>query len=75
MGDYFALIGVHFLQSDNGDTCCKLTLQLILNRNHKDGSRMLCQYLETIVDVAVKKWLPDDSMDEEKFYYHFNWDD
>ena len=67
MGDYFALIGDHLLHSDNGNTCCKLALQLILNGNHKDGSRMLCHYLETIVDDAVKKWLPDDSTDDEKF--------
>jgi hypothetical protein len=54
MGDYFALIGDRLLHSDNGNTRCKLALQLILNGNHKDGSRMLCQYLETVVDVAVK---------------------
>jgi hypothetical protein len=28
---------------------------------------MLCQYLETVVDVAEKKWLPDDSMEDDKF--------
>ncbi len=28
---------------------------------------MLCQYLETIVDITVKKWLPDDATDDEKF--------
>ena len=49
------------LYSDNGDTRCKLALQLISNENHKDGSRMLCQYLETLVDVAVNKWLPDNA--------------
>ena len=53
MGDYFALIGNRRLHSDNGDTHCKLALQLISNGNHKDGSRMLCQYLETVVDVIV----------------------
>ena len=67
MGDYFALIGNRLLHSDNGDTRYKLALQLISNGNHNDGSRMLCQYLETIVYVAVKKWLPDDSTDDEKF--------
>ena len=56
MGDYFALIGNRLLR-----------LQLILNGNHKDGSRMLCQYLETVVDFAVKKWLPDDATYDEKF--------
>ena len=40
---------------------------MISNGNHKDGSMMLCQYLETIVDVAVNKWLPDDETDDEKF--------
>ena len=29
---------------------------------------MLWQYLETIVDVAVNKWLPDDVTDDEKFH-------
>ena len=67
MGDYFALIGDHLLHSDNGNTRCKLALQLISNGNHKDESRMLCHYLETIVDDTVKKWLPDDSTDDEKF--------
>jgi hypothetical protein len=28
---------------------------------------MLCQYLETVVDVAVNKWLPYDATDDEKF--------
>ena len=55
MGDYFALIGDCLLHSDNGDTCCKIALQLISNGNHKDGSRMLCQYQETILDVGMKK--------------------
>jgi hypothetical protein len=59
MGDYFALIGDRLLHSDNGDTRCKLALQLILNGNYKDGSRMLCQYLETILDVAMEKFLPE----------------
>jgi hypothetical protein len=57
MGNYFALIGNRLLHSDNGNTRCKLALQLILNGNHKDGSRMLCQYLETVVDVAMNKFL------------------
>ena len=65
MGDYFALIGDHLLHSDYGDTCCKLALQLILNVNHKDGSRMLFKYLETVVDVTMKKWLPDNMTDDE----------
>ena len=67
MGDYFALIGNRLLHSENGDTHCKLALQLILNGYHKDGSRMLCQYLETAVDVAVNQWLPDDATYDEKF--------
>jgi hypothetical protein len=29
---------------------------------------MLCQHLETIVDVAVNKWLQDDVTDDEKFH-------
>ncbi len=28
---------------------------------------MLCQYLETVVDRELKKWLPDDATDKEKF--------
>ncbi len=68
MGDYFALIGDCLLHSDSGDTHCKLVLQLISNGYNKDGSRMLCQYLETIVDVAVNKWLPEDMTDDEKFH-------
>ena len=68
MGDYFALIGDRVLHSDNGDTRCKLALLLISNGNHKDGSRMLCQHLETVVDVAVNKWLPDDVTYYEKFH-------
>ena len=67
MGNYFALIGDRLLHSDNGDTRCKLALQLISNGNHKDGSRMLCQYLETILDVAMKKFLPDNASDDEIF--------
>ena len=39
---------------------------MISNGNHKDGSRVLCQYLETVVDIAVNKWLPDDVTDDEK---------
>ena len=68
MRDYFAFIGDRLLYSDNGNTRCKLALQLISNGNHKNGSRMLCQYLETIVDVAVNKWQPDDMTDDEKFH-------
>jgi hypothetical protein len=67
MGNYFALIGNRLLHSDNGDTRCKLALQLILNGNHKDGSRMLCQYLETVVDVAMNKFLSDNPADDEIF--------
>ena len=67
VGRYFALIGKCLFHSDNSNTCCKLALHLISNGSHKDGSRMLCSYVETIVDVAVKKWLPDDLMDDEKF--------
>ncbi len=59
-GDYFALIGNHLLYGENGDTCRKLALHLILNGNHKDGPRMLCNYVEIVVDVEVKNWLPDD---------------
>ena len=68
MGDYYALIGNYLLHSDNGDTHSKLALQLISNGKHKDGSRMLCQYLETVIDVAVNKWLPADVTDDEKFH-------
>ena len=67
MGDYFALIGDRVLHSDNGDTRCKLALLLISNGNHKDGSRMLCQYLETIVHSAMEEFLPDDAADDEIF--------
>jgi hypothetical protein len=28
---------------------------------------MLCQYLESVVDDAVNKWLQDDMTDDEKF--------
>ena len=61
MGDYFALIGNRVLYNENGNTRCKLALHLILNGNHKDGSRMLCGYVETVVDDAVKSWLSDDA--------------
>ena len=67
MGDYFALKGVCLLHSDNGNTRCKIALQLISNGNHKDGSRMLCQYLETVVDVMMEKFLPDNAADDEIF--------
>jgi hypothetical protein len=67
MGDYFALIGDRLLHSDNGDTRCKLALHLISNGNHKDGSKMLCQYLETILDFAMEKFVPDDTADDEIF--------
>ena len=67
MGDYFVPIGDCLLHSDNGDTRCKLALQLILNGNHKDGSRMLCQYLETIVHSAMEEFLPDNAADDEIF--------
>ena len=67
MRDYFALIGDCLLHSDNGDTGCKLALQLISNGNHKDGSGMMCQYLETILDVAKEKFLPDNAADDEIF--------
>jgi hypothetical protein len=50
------------------NTRWELALQLISNGNHKDGSRMLCQYLEAIIDVAVNTWLPDDATDDEKFH-------
>ena len=29
---------------------------------------MFCQYLETVVDAEVKKLLPDDATDDEKFH-------
>ena len=67
MGDYFALIGDRVLHSDNGDTRCKLALQLILNGNHKDGSRMLCHYLETVVHSTMEEFLTDDAADDEIF--------
>ena len=68
MGNYFALIGDRLLYSENGDTRCKLTLHLILNGNHKDGSRMLYGYVETVVDDAVKSWLSDDTTKYDKFH-------
>jgi hypothetical protein len=67
MGDYFALIGHRLLYSENGDTRCKLTLHLISNGNHKDGSRMLCGYVKTVVDDTVKSWLSDDATEDDKF--------
>jgi hypothetical protein len=67
MGDYFALMGDGVLHSDNGDTRCKHAFHMISHGNHNDGSRMLCQYLETVVDEELKKWLPDDATDDEKF--------
>ena len=67
MGDYFALIGDRLLYSENGDTRCKLALHLISNGNHKDGSRMLCSYVETVVDDAAKSWLSDDATEDDKF--------
>lgn len=67
MGDYFALIGDGVLHSDNGDTRCKVAFHMTSHGKHNDGSRMLCQYLETVVDRELKKWLPDDATDEEKF--------
>ena len=67
MGDYFALIGDRLLYSENGGTHCKLALHLISNGNHKDGSRMLCGYVETVVDDAVKSWLSDDVTEDDKF--------
>ena len=67
MGDYFALIGDGVLHSDNGDTRCKLAFHMISHGKHNDGSMMLCQYLETVVDKELKKWLPDEATDNEKF--------
>ncbi len=67
MGDYFALMGDFVLHSDNGDTRCKLAFHMISHGNHNNGSRMLCQYLETVVDKELKKWLPDDATDNKKF--------
>ena len=67
MGDYFALIGNGVLHSDNGDTCCKLAFHMISHRNHNKGSRMLCQYWETVVDKELEKWLPDNATDDEQF--------
>ena len=66
-GDYHALVGNHLLHSGSGATHCILAIHLILEGNHKDGSRMLCQYLEIVVDVTVKKWLPDNATDDDKF--------
>ena len=40
---------------------------MISHGNHNDGSRMLCQYLETVVDEELKKWLPDDATVDETF--------
>ncbi len=55
------------MYSENGDIRCKLTLHLILNGNHKDGSRMLRGYVETVVDDAVKSWLSDNATEDDKF--------
>ena len=49
MGDYFTLVGKPLLHS-----VLHSELQSILNRNYKDGSRMLCQYMKTIVDAVIK---------------------
>ena len=67
-GGLFALIGNGVLHSDNGDTRCKLAFHMISHGNHNDGSRMLCQYLETVVGKELEKWLPDDATDDEKFH-------
>jgi hypothetical protein len=67
MGEYFALIGNGVLHSNNGNTYCKLSFHMISHRNHNDGSRMLCQYQETVVDKELEKLLPDDATDNEKF--------
>ena len=68
MGDYFALIGDGVLHFNNRDTHCKLAFHMISHGNHNNGSRMLCQYLETVVDKELKRWLPDDTTDDEKFH-------
>ena len=68
MGDYFALSSNGVLHSNNGNTCCKLAFHMISHGNHNDGSRMLCQYPETVVDKELKKWLPDNATDDEKFH-------
>ena len=67
IGDFFDLICDRLLYSENGDTRCKLALHLISNGNHKDGSRMLCGYVETVVDDAVKSLLSDDATEDDKF--------
>ena len=67
MLDYFALMGDGILHSDNGDTCCKLAFHMISHGNQNEGSRMLCRYQEIVVDKELKKWLPDNATDEEKF--------
>ena len=66
IGDYYAVMGDCILHSNNSDTCCKLALHMISNGNHNNVSRMLCQYLETVTDKEVEKWLPDDATDDEK---------
>ena len=67
MGDYYALVGNHLLHSGSDDTQCKLALHLMSEGNHKDRSRMIFQYLETVVDAKVKKLLPDTATNNEKF--------
>ena len=74
MGDYFALMGDGILHSDNGDTCCKLAFHMISHRNHNDGSWMLCQYRETVVDKELEKWLPDNATDNQSsMQVYFLW--
>jgi hypothetical protein len=71
MGNYFPCIGNRVLHSLNGDTCCKPAIHLISHGNHKDGSTMLCQYLETVVDEHLKKLLPVDATVDKKFRASF----
>ncbi len=68
IGDYFALIGDVLLHSDKGDIHCKLAFHMMSHGNHNDVARMLCQYLETVVDKELEKWLPDSTTDNEKFH-------
>ena len=71
MGDYFALMGDGVLHSHNNDTRCKLAFHMISHGNHNKGSRMLCQYRETVVDKELEKWLPDNATDDKKIPCEF----
>ena len=72
IGDYYALMGNCVLHSDSSNTCCKIAFHMISHGDHIDGSRMLCQYLDTVGDKEVKEGLPDNATDDEKFLVSFS---